>query len=206
MLVESLSVYPADIGWIYKLILHNLETTSVFVESARSRSGKPAGVIYYKNVFLRAPAYFLQYAGAINLLPKMALLKHESMLSSEQIDPAEQVDHIEVDRAKELVGLPNAFTAQEERACLRKIDLWLTPMMVVTYGLQYIDKVILGGASQFGIVQDLHLYTIVGYNAQTNKPVESLHRFSMVTLIFYWGYLAGSMLFQALSHSILDAR
>lgn len=86
---------------------------------------------------------------------------------------------------------PPTFSPDEERRCLRKIDRYLMPIIVVTYALQYVDKVILNGASQFGIVQDLHLYEIKGYNPVTNEPIEDLHRFSVATLIFYWGYLAG---------------
>lgn len=112
-------------------------------------------------------------------------------------------DHVEragiavekVDGSKETAftsdAIPPTVSPKEERRCLRKIDLYLMPMIVVTYALQYVDKVILNGASQFGIVQDLHLYEIKGYNPTTNKPIEDLHRFSLATLIFYWGYLAG---------------
>jgi len=128
---------------------------------------------------------------------------NQTLNSSEQIDLAAREvrsgEHIEVGNAKDLVNLPSSSTADEERSCLRKIDTWLTPMpmMVITYGLQYIDKVILNGASQFGIVQDLHLYTIVGQDEHTNKRIQSLHRFAVATLIFYWGYLAGGPSTQA---------
>jgi hypothetical protein len=57
-------------------------------------------------------------------------------------------NHIEVDNAastKELNNLPFAFTANEERICLREIDTWVATLIIVTYGLQYIDKVILKG-------------------------------------------------------------
>lgn len=65
----------------------------------------------------------------------MASTEDKPMHTSEQIDLAERVDHVEVDHAKERVGLSATFTAEEERACLRKIDFWLMPMMVITYGL-----------------------------------------------------------------------
>ncbi|KAJ9635001.1 hypothetical protein H2204_005956 [Knufia peltigerae] len=120
--------------------------------------------------------------------------------SSKQIEAAQgdfsHSDNVEVDNGtltKDLNRLPQNFTAKEERTCLRKIDLWLMPIIVVTYGLQYVDKVILNGASQFGIIQDLDLYTVAGLDEQTHKPILNLHRFSLVTLIFYWGYLAGAV-------------
>ncbi|KAK4504611.1 hypothetical protein PRZ48_002572 [Zasmidium cellare] len=83
------------------------------------------------------------------------------------------------------------FSKTEERRCLRRLDLWLLPFILFTYALQYTDKVILNGASQFGIVQDLHLYEIRGYDPRTHRPIQDLHRYSLATLIFYWGYLAG---------------
>ncbi|KIW21512.1 hypothetical protein PV08_02092 [Exophiala spinifera] len=113
------------------------------------------------------------------------------------MDLPQQVESVkgpEEHAAKDLNNDPRStITAKEERTCLRKIDTWLTPLIVVTYCLQYVDKVILNGASQFGIIQDLDLYTVAGHNAVTQKPILNLHRFSMVTLIFYWGYLAGAL-------------
>lgn len=92
------------------------------------------------------------------------------------------------------VEQPPSFTKAEEKRCLRRLDLWLLPFVLGTYALQYTDKVILNGASQFGIVQDLHLYEIKGYDPKTHKSIQDLHRFSLATLIFYWGYLAGGTL------------
>ncbi|KUL86839.1 hypothetical protein ZTR_05338 [Talaromyces verruculosus] len=58
--------------------------------------------------------------------------------------------------------------------------------------LQYVDKVILNGASQFGIIEDLDLYTVQGYSpGKDPQPILSLQRYSNATLIFYWGCLAG---------------
>ena len=66
------------------------------------------------------------------------------------------------------------------------------PMMLVSFSLQYVDKVILNGAAQFGIIAGLGLYKVVGVNPTIHKPILDLHRFSIVLLIFYWGCLAGS--------------
>lgn len=76
----------------------------------------------------------------------------------------------------------------------RKIDFFLMPLLIITYMLQYVDKVILNGASQFGIIEDLDLYTVQGYSpGKDPQPILSLQRYSNATLIFYWGCLAGCM-------------
>lgn len=89
----------------------------------------------------------------------------------------------------------NAALAPEaaaiERRVLRKIDTWIFLLLVITFMIQYTDKVILNSASQFGIIQDLHLYQVTGTNPVTNEPVLDLKRYSNATLIFYWGCLAG---------------
>ncbi|OAP59572.1 hypothetical protein AYL99_06870 [Fonsecaea erecta] len=83
-----------------------------------------------------------------------------------------------------------AVSSEAETRCRRKIDLWLMPTMMISFALQYTDKVILNAASQYGIIQDLHLYKPV-INAETGKETLNLHRYSVATLMFYWGYLAG---------------
>ncbi|KAK5057505.1 hypothetical protein LTR84_011505 [Exophiala bonariae] len=82
------------------------------------------------------------------------------------------------------------ISAAEERRVVRKIDWIIMPMLIVTFMIQYIDKVILNGAAQVGIIQDLDLYTVQGINPHTNEPIINLKRFSNVTMIFYWGCLA----------------
>lgn len=53
------------------------------------------------------------------------------------------------------------------------------PIMCITYGLQYYDKVILGHAAVYGLIQDLGL------------DVEP-SRYSNASMIFYCGYLLGA--------------
>ncbi|KAF9895241.1 hypothetical protein FE257_000143 [Aspergillus nanangensis] len=79
----------------------------------------------------------------------------------------------------------------EAKRVLRKIDFFLMPLLMVTFMLQYMDKVILSGAAQFGIIEDLKLYTVISPPAGHHDPELNLNRFSNVTLIFYWGCLAG---------------
>ncbi|PMD47908.1 MFS general substrate transporter [Hyaloscypha variabilis F] len=57
---------------------------------------------------------------------------------------------------------------------LRKIDLFLLPMMFITYGFQFLDKAILGYAAVYSLMADNHL---VGSD------------YSWTTSIFYFGYL-----------------
>lgn len=85
------------------------------------------------------------------------------------------------------------LTRKDEIRCLRKVDFILLPLLVVSFSLQYIDKVILNGAAQFGIFADLGLYKLVDVNPATHKPILDLHRCSIATLIFHWGALAGSV-------------
>lgn len=85
-----------------------------------------------------------------------------------------------------------AVSPEAERSVLRKLDFLLMPLILITLALQYVDKTILNGTAKFGIIDDLHLYEIAGVDPTTSTPIVSLHRFSVVTLIFYWGYLAAS--------------
>ena len=85
-----------------------------------------------------------------------------------------------------------AVSLEAERSVLRKLDFVLMPLILITLGLQYVDKTILNGTANFGIIDDLHLYEIAGVDPTTSTPIVSLHRFSVVTLIFYWGYLVAS--------------
>ncbi|KAL9608645.1 MAG: hypothetical protein Q9167_006546 [Letrouitia subvulpina] len=75
-----------------------------------------------------------------------------------------------------------------ERRVLRKIDLFLIPLMWVGYGLVYYDKAILGSAVLFGMTRDLSLSVV---DASTSPPTTSTQRLSWATSIFYFGMLAG---------------
>ncbi|KAE8336588.1 hypothetical protein BDV24DRAFT_178466 [Aspergillus arachidicola] len=68
----------------------------------------------------------------------------------------------------------------EMKKLVRKIDLRLMPIMCITYGLQYYDKVVLSHAAIFGLLKDLDLVA---------QPT----RYSNVSMIFYCGYLVGSL-------------
>ncbi|KAK8844791.1 hypothetical protein IAR55_006641 [Kwoniella newhampshirensis] len=69
-----------------------------------------------------------------------------------------------------------------ERKVVRKIDALLLPIMLITYGLQYYDKAVLGTAAVYGIIKDLHL-------SQTINGVTYTTRYSTATAAFYYGYI-----------------
>ncbi|KAL9045747.1 MAG: hypothetical protein Q9214_001263 [Letrouitia sp. 1 TL-2023] len=75
-----------------------------------------------------------------------------------------------------------------EGRVLRKIDLFLIPLMWVGYGLVYYDKAILGSAVLFGMTRDLSLSVV---DPSTSPPTTSTQRLSWATSIFYFGMLAG---------------
>ncbi|KIW17549.1 hypothetical protein PV08_04743 [Exophiala spinifera] len=72
----------------------------------------------------------------------------------------------------------STWTKEEERRLVRKIDLRLLPILIMTFGLTFYDKVQLAHAAIFGLTKDLDL--LVG------------NRYSMSSSIFYLGYISGS--------------
>ena len=58
------------------------------------------------------------------------------------------------------VNTPGNITLEQDKQCLRRIDLVLMPVMFISFALQYLDKVCLTSAALFGILQDLDLYTM----------------------------------------------
>ncbi|KAJ7594767.1 major facilitator superfamily domain-containing protein [Mycena floridula] len=64
------------------------------------------------------------------------------------------------DAALEIIGssaVHHSVTDEENRRVLRKIDLWVMPVVVLVYFLQQLDKSSLSYTSVFGIVQQTHL-------------------------------------------------
>ena len=43
----------------------------------------------------------------------------------------------------------------DERRVVRKLDLILMPILMITLSLQYYDKAVLGSAAVFGILEDM---------------------------------------------------
>ncbi|KAM7211427.1 Major facilitator superfamily domain containing protein [Rhypophila decipiens] len=74
---------------------------------------------------------------------------------------------------------------------VRKIDLYLLPVMIFGYGLCYYDKAILGSAALFGMTTDLSLSLVVSPASNGKPAVIDTTRLSWATSIFYFGMLAG---------------
>ncbi|BEJ14470.1 hypothetical protein CspHIS471_0402370 [Cutaneotrichosporon sp. HIS471] len=69
-----------------------------------------------------------------------------------------------------------------ERRLVRKVDWILTPLLGITFGMQYYDKAALGSAAAFGLLKDLNLSTI--HNGKTSTT-----RYSTAVAAFYYGYI-----------------
>jgi len=80
------------------------------------------------------------------------------------------------------------ISPEEEKAVLRRVDMFLVPVMFLSFAFQYLDKACLTGAALFGILTDLDLLQI---DFDGRIPVINTSRYSYASLIFYWGYLLG---------------
>ncbi|KPM43000.1 putative transporter [Neonectria ditissima] len=68
------------------------------------------------------------------------------------------------------------YTEEEEQRVRWKIDLYLMPILMLTFGLQYLDKVTVSYAAVYNMNRDLNL---VG------------QQYSWANSVFYFGYLVG---------------
>ncbi|CAI7636454.1 unnamed protein product [Penicillium glandicola] len=73
------------------------------------------------------------------------------------------IEHLEVD-------------SREARSVLRKIDMFLLPVLAFTYMIQFLDKSCISYAALWGMVDDAHLVN---------------DQYSWLTTIFYLGYMVG---------------
>ncbi|KAI5479125.1 major facilitator superfamily domain-containing protein [Pseudohyphozyma bogoriensis] len=78
----------------------------------------------------------------------------------------------------ERVEEPPFYTEEEVNKAIRAVDWRIMPLMMFTYTLSYYDKAMLSQAVLFNMRQDLGILT----------PAS---RYSLVSSIFYMGYLAG---------------
>ncbi|KAJ5899885.1 hypothetical protein N7495_004629 [Penicillium taxi] len=69
---------------------------------------------------------------------------------------------------------------------LRKLDMRILPMMLITYGLQFLDKAVLGYAAVYTFREDTHLHG---------------QQYSWVGSIFYFGYFLFEYPLASLLHS-----
>ncbi|KAL3477419.1 putative MFS transporter [Aspergillus californicus] len=99
-------------------------------------------------------------------------------------DPKDAAEHTEFASSNMKVGenvelsQPAPIIDEEtNKKLLRKIDMRLMPVMCFTYALQYYDKALLSQAAIFGLRDDL--------------GIQDGLKYSWVSLIFYFGYVAG---------------
>ncbi|QPC73346.1 hypothetical protein HYE68_004098 [Fusarium pseudograminearum] len=74
-------------------------------------------------------------------------------------------------------GTVDTLSLEDEKKLVRKIDLRLMPLLIISYGLQYLDKTSLAYSAILGLREDLEL---VG------------QQFSWASSVFYLGYLVAS--------------
>ncbi|KAG7928576.1 hypothetical protein KL925_001876 [Ogataea polymorpha] len=79
---------------------------------------------------------------------------------------------------KDELHVSEASVYIDKAKLFRKVDLRILPLMIVTYGLQFMDKLALGQSSVFGLKTDLEL---VGQD------------YSWTSSIFYFGYMFGNL-------------
>ncbi|KAJ3554998.1 hypothetical protein NM688_g2813 [Phlebia brevispora] len=136
--------------------------------------------------------------------------KDVDIMVNEEAGPSSPLPQVERrDEAYEVLGnaaIPTEFTTEESIKVLRKIDLWLMPVIVMVYFLQQLDKSSLSYTSVFNIVQETHLigqqYSWLGsivYVAQLVwQPVSSylLVRLPVAKYLFFnvfmWGIIIAS--------------
>ncbi|GAA5856058.1 hypothetical protein JCM8547_002960 [Rhodosporidiobolus lusitaniae] len=93
----------------------------------------------------------------------------------------------------------------EERRVVRKLDLILMPILLVSFGVQYWDKAVMGSSAVFGLIKDLHLSTS-HVDPETGKTVTSTLRYSTASSSFYWGYIIAVLPFALLLQRMPLAR
>ncbi|KAL4999684.1 major facilitator superfamily domain-containing protein [Aspergillus recurvatus] len=74
-------------------------------------------------------------------------------------------------------GVIETLGSHDEKRLVRKIDIYLMPLLIISYGLQYLDKTSLSYSAILGLREDLNLHG---------------QEFSWASGIFYIGYLAAS--------------
>ncbi|PYI27669.1 MFS general substrate transporter [Aspergillus indologenus CBS 114.80] len=97
-------------------------------------------------------------------------------IQSSKFDDTNVPDAADVAEGK-AYGAAETLGPEEEKKLVRKIDLHLMPLLITSYGLQYLDKTSLSYSAILGLKSDLHL---VG------------QEYSWTSSIFYIGYLVAS--------------
>ncbi|GAA5822235.1 hypothetical protein JCM11251_006271 [Rhodosporidiobolus azoricus] len=87
-------------------------------------------------------------------------------------------------------------TAQEKRI-VRKLDFLLLPILLISFGLQYWDKAVMGSAAVFGLIRDMDL-SRTHIDPETGRTITSTLRYSTASAAFYWGYIVAVLPFALL--------
>ncbi|ODV84636.1 hypothetical protein CANARDRAFT_176857 [[Candida] arabinofermentans NRRL YB-2248] len=72
-----------------------------------------------------------------------------------------------------------AYAFIDVKKMFRKVDTWVLPIMIVTYSMQFMDKLALSAGSVFGVRKDLGLHG---------------EQYSWCSSVFYFGYLLGNFI------------
>ncbi|WWC62323.1 uncharacterized protein I303_104919 [Kwoniella dejecticola CBS 10117] len=80
--------------------------------------------------------------------------------------------------AEDVILAEESYSEEEYKRLRWKFDLTLMPILMLTYGLQYADKVSLSSGVVFGLKTDTHL---------------TGDQYSLLTVYFYCAYLAGQI-------------
>lgn len=122
----------------------------------------------------------------------MASVEKEAEASFDHVEALKPVYTVNADGdvAAQLIDIDHAviISPADNARVLRRVDWVLMPILFISFGIQFLDKLILSSAAQFGILKDLDLVTTVIING---KPATSSVRYSYATFMFYWGFLAG---------------
>ncbi|WVQ68000.1 uncharacterized protein L199_006206 [Kwoniella botswanensis] len=92
------------------------------------------------------------------------------------MDTQDEKDFADIIRVSPALEAGSAEPRERDRRLLRKIDLHVMPLLMITYGIQYSDKISLSSGAIFDLRQDTHL---VG------------NQYAWLTTIFYLAYLIG---------------
>ncbi|KAJ6789456.1 hypothetical protein PWT90_00257 [Aphanocladium album] len=106
-----------------------------------------------------------------------------SIAEGKTLEPVAQVEDVKTHQ--------QMFSADEERKLVRKLDLWILPLMMITYTLQSYDKGVMSAATQFGFNDDLHLTKVIGHDT-AGRPITDNKRYANASMMFYIGYLVGT--------------
>lgn len=102
----------------------------------------------------------------ISTVPSIGVASFQDKVPLGDLDPAMAVAGGEIQH----------FSPEEERSVLRKIDMYILPLMCWIYAIQFADKISLNYASLMGIREDTHL-----------DPRSQ--QYSWASSIFYAGYI-----------------